>query len=122
MKVIIAGGRDFDNELWLENIMFCLYGDSDYGYEYAHDVTFIGGGAKGADELGEKWACENVLKYEKYPADWNKHGKAAGHIRNTQMAKDADVLVAFWDGKSKGTHHMIGTALDHGLEVHVYRY
>lgn len=51
-----------------------------------------------------------------------RHGKAAGYLRNTEMAKNADALVAFWDGMSLGTRHMIETAKAHGLNVRVKRY
>lgn len=57
-----------------------------------------------------------------FPADWNAHGKAAGPIRNQQMAQEADVLIAFWDGKSRGTKDMIEKATRAGLDMHVYRY
>ena len=54
--------------------------------------------------------------YEHYPP------KQAPLIRNAEMAEEADVLVAFWDGKSRGTRHMIGCAFKEGLEIHIYRY
>lgn len=57
-----------------------------------------------------------------FKADWDKHGKAAGFKRNTEMAKYADALIAFWDGKSKGTKHMIDTAKSHNLKVRVIAY
>lgn len=57
-----------------------------------------------------------------FPADWDRYGKAAGYLRNTEMAKNADALVAFWDGMSLGTRHMIETAKAHGLKVRVKRY
>jgi hypothetical protein len=62
------------------------------------------------------------LKHMLFKADWDKHGKAAGPIRNQQMAQEADGLIAFWDGKSRGTKDMIQKALNYGLETHVYRY
>lgn len=57
-----------------------------------------------------------------FPANWDKHGKSAGHIRNAEMAKYADALVAFWDGKSKGTKGMIDYATRCNLRVKVVRY
>ena len=84
--------------------------------------TVVHGTARGADTLGCQWASTWGLSIMPFPADWHTHGKAAGHIRNAEMADYADVLVAFWDGESKGTKGMIDVALKKGLEVHVYRY
>jgi hypothetical protein len=78
--------------------------------------------AKGADALGEQWAIANWCPIKEFPADWDAHGKAAGYIRNEAMAKVADVLVAFWDGKSRGTTSMIKLALEYKLEMHIYKY
>lgn len=57
-----------------------------------------------------------------FPADWNKHGKAAGPILNAEMAEVADALIAFWDGKSRGTANMIQLAKDKGLKVAIVYY
>jgi hypothetical protein len=124
MKVIIAGGRDFDDLEQMEDDMWQLFGHVDYGYSQAanFDLEFLGGGAKGADALGKRWAKEEDMKYTEFPADWAQFGKQAGPLRNIQMAIAADVLVAFWDGESRGTEHMIEAAMDHNLEIHVYRY
>lgn len=120
MKVIIAGGRDFEDYQFLEDTLWDLYGDRDYGLR---DVTeIVQGGARGADALGSQFAEVHNLPEREFPADWDKHGKRAGYLRNEEMAEYADVLIAFWDGESRGTRHMIQTALAAGLEVHVYRY
>ena len=68
----------------------------------------------------EKYAKLRDWKFTPYPADWKQHGKAAGMIRNAEMVRAADWVVAFWDGKSKGTKNTIDTALRLGkrLEVH----
>jgi hypothetical protein len=111
MRTIIAGGRDFN-----DFTMLCESMD-----EIPWVVSeVVSGTAKGADRLGERWAGDNPVKL--FPADWNKHGKAAGHIRNSEMAKYAEALVAFWDGKSKGTKGMIETAVKKGLYVKVFFY
>lgn len=80
----------------------------------------LSGGARGADKLGERWAVDNDIPYELWLADWEKHGKAAGQIRNRQMAENAEALIAFWDGRSRGTKNMIDTAKELGLEVRVF--
>ena len=67
----------------------------------------VSGGAKGADTLGERWAKENNIETLIFPAEWDKHGKKAGFIRNHDIIKNCDICVAFWDGKSKGTKHSL---------------
>jgi len=100
MKTIIAGSRDYNNYNHVETML-------DY-FRKEHEVSeIVSGGAKGADALGEQYAKENRIELKVFPADWNKHGRAAGPIRNAQMGDYADQLVAVWDGKSKGTKNMI---------------
>ena len=116
-KVIIAGCRDFnDYELLKEK---CDYFLQD---EKKEDVVIISGHASGADALGERYAQERGFQLETYPADWKAHGRAAGPIRNAKMASVAHALIAFWDGKSRGTKNMIDTATKRGLKVAVVRY
>ena len=116
-KVIIAGCRDFnDYELLKEK---CDYFLQD---EKKEDVVIISGHASGADALGERYAQERGLQLEIYPADWKAHGRGAGSIRNARMASAANALIAFWDGKSRGTKNMIETATKHNLKVAVVRY
>ena len=117
-RVIIAGGREFQNYgLVLDRIEYYLQNKLK-----SDTVIIVSGHATGADSLGERYANEHGLKCELYPADWNAHGKAAGPIRNAQMADNADALIAFWDGKSRGTKNMIETARNKGLRVAVVRY
>ena len=115
-KVIVAGGRDFGNfEL--------LYRKLDtYLANKLPEVTIVSGMARGADTLGVRYAQDRQLTVAKFPAEWKRYGKSAGYIRNQEMAKEADALIAFWDGKSRGTKHMIDIATDKGLLVKVVRY
>lgn len=103
LKLIVAGGRDFSDYPLLvrevTHIAEIVYCDK--------SVSIVGGGARGADQLGEQFAKSNNVQFYKFPADWNKHGKAAGFIRNKQMGDFANALLAFWDNKSRGTAHMI---------------
>ena len=69
------------------------------------------------DKLGEEWARSKGIPVEVYEADWETYGRRAGYIRNASMALVADALIAIWDGESKGTSHMIKTALGKGLKV-----
>ena len=114
MKVIIAGSRGFTNfKLLCERCSFFI-GE--------HDVTIISGTAQGADRFGELFAAKSNYPVRRYPADWKRHGKRAGYLRNEAMAHSANALIAFWDGKSRGTKHMITLAYKHGLKVRVVRY
>jgi hypothetical protein len=83
------------------------------------------GCARGVDQLGEVFAELNSLKCHKFPADWDTHGKAGGHIRNRYMgdfAKEGEGrLLAIWDGKSRGTKGMIEYAQQIGLQGFVWR-
>ena len=110
MKVIIAGGRTFNNYQLLCQIC------DDYLTDYSN-IEIVSGCANGADKLGEKYALEKGYLLEQFPANWNKFGKSAGFIRNEEMAKYSDILIAFWDGESKGTKHMINLANRYGLKT-----
>lgn len=87
-------------------------------HEGIYVTTVISGTARGVDQLGERYAREANLPLEKYPADWEKHGKSAGYKRNEQMASIADALIAVTNG-SPGTRHMIEIAKRKGLLVFV---
>jgi hypothetical protein len=84
------------------------------------DIKIISGCARGADRLGEKYAINRGYLLERCPANWGRYGKAAGFKRNDEMANIADVLIAFWDGVSSGTEHMIFIAKERKLQVFVY--
>ena len=117
-RVIIAGCRDFD-----DYGMLCKHCDRILSQKVAtHQIVIISGAARGADTLGERYAHERGYAVEKYPADWNRDGKAAGPIRNAQMAKVADALIAFWDGNSRGTQNMIDLARLKPLPFRVVRF
>ena len=107
MRTIIAGSRgvtqsrfdlDIGRMLWAPSVVLC-------------------GMARGVDLFGKAWAEKNGILVEEYPADWDRFGKSAGYRRNVQMADNADALFAIWDGKSKGTEHMMNIARQKGLYV-----
>lgn len=117
-KTIIAGGRDFmDYNLLKEKVNKILQEK-----KVTHKIVIISGCARGADTLGLRYASENAFDVEEYPADWNKYGKKAGYVRNVEMAENADALIAFWDGKSKGTKHMIDIATERNLPIRIIIY
>jgi hypothetical protein len=112
VKVIIAGGRDITDYATVAMAM------TEAGFAVTEVVS---GTAAGVDRLGEEWAQRRGLPIKRFPAPWTEFGKAAGPIRNRQMAEYADALVAVWDGKSRGTKNMINQARARGLVVHVHR-
>lgn len=80
--------------------------------------SVIEGCARGPDIFAEAWAGERGIAVEHFPADWDAHGKAAGHIRNAAMLRERpDLVVAFWDGRSSGTAGTIKGAEKLGLSV-----
>lgn len=116
MRVIIAGTRSFNNPDMLAAAMdrFAeLYGPVD---------VVISGGARGADTLGERWAQKRGIHIVRMPADWPRYGRAAGAIRNGEMVAQADGLVAFWDGASRGTADVMRQAREKHLHVLVWQY
>lgn len=113
-RVIVAGSRDFDDyDLLREKCDALLARKTD------KNIIIVSGTARGADQLGEWYADERGYQVERYPADWENEGKAAGPIRNAKMADNADALIAFWDGESRGTENMIEEATRKGLAVRV---
>lgn len=117
VKVIVAGGRDFDDYGLLKSKLDKIFSQTD-----KNKIQIISGKARGADQLGEQYATENKLELSTFPADWDKHGKGAGYLRNAEMAAHATHCVIFWDGKSKGTQHMLNLANEKGLKLRVIRY
>jgi hypothetical protein len=114
-KVIVAGGRDFSDYDLLKSKLDNLLVDRD-------PVEIVSGTARGADKLGEFYAKRTQLAVALFPANWDLYGKSAGYRRNEEMAEYADALVAFWDGKSRGTKHMIDLANKSGIQVRVVNY
>ena len=135
-KIIIAGGRNFGYkttslsdgtikiELDIEVVNRAHKHIQEIIQEYKLHSGFeiVSGAAKGADEVGELYASHKGSGVIKFHAEWNKHGKKAGILRNIQMSKYADSLIAFWDGESRGTKHMIDTMRKLGKPVKVIRY
>ncbi len=115
MKLIITGTRNTADAA--DEVCCALW-----EFELARDVTELVSGASGnVDLAGEEWARENDIPIKRFPADRDKHGKAAGPIRNREMAEYANALLAGWDGESKGTANMILEMHRQGKPVFVWR-
>lgn len=107
MRTIIAGSRGITDYAQLEAAVDAS------GF---HITEVVSGCARGADALGEEYARRRGIPIARYPAKWDEHGRAAGAIRN--VARNADALIALWDGRSKGTAHMISVANRAGLKCY----
>jgi hypothetical protein len=116
LRLLVTGARAWSDEvslrqylnawLWTNPTMILVHGDC----------------PTGADAMASKWARDNNVPEEKYPADWNKHGKPAGHIRNKQMVDTSpDVAIAFIQGESRGTNNCLGHIRKAGIPHYVFR-
>ena len=111
MRTIIAGSREGVCMADLEKAM------ESCGWT---PTVVISGDAPGVDKLGEEWADARGIAIERFRADWTRLKRAAGPIRNGQMADAAEALVGVWDGSSPGTKDMIQKARKRGLRVHLH--
>lgn len=98
MKLIIAGSREIElgSDFFLEILRWMVI----------QPREIVCGKARGVDTCGEELGKYLGIPVKCFPADWNKHGRAAGHIRNAEMAKYAEALLLIWDGSSRGSANM----------------
>ncbi len=111
MKVLIAGSRDLIPKLGYIGKLL-----------KANSITpteIVSGGAKGVDTQAQAYAGLHEIPFKLFKADWDTHGKIAGHKRNAQMAEYSDILVLIWDGKSTGSLNMLETMSKLGKKIHV---
>ena len=116
--LMIVGSRTITDFLFVRNYMNNLIRERFRGCS----ITVVSGGAKGVDSLAERWADENCYNKVVIRADWDKYGKRAGYLRNEEMHKfiadkENRLIVAFWDGESKGTAQNFGLAKQYGNEI-----
>lgn len=118
VRIIIAGGRDFEDPARLETAIDRLTAALD-----RKSIEIVSGMARGADKLGWEYAERRGLRRTPFPADWaNQPRNVAGYLRNEVMAWYSSKLIAFWDGKSRGTRHMVDLAQREGLDIRVVKY
>ncbi len=113
MKIAMVGSRDFSNLNLVKNIIKQIN-------EKYPDAIIVSGGARGVDQTAEIAAIRCGLETLIFPADWETHGKKAGFLRNAQIVENCDILLAFWDGLSKGTANTIDIALNLKKKVYIY--
>lgn len=104
MKLIIAGSRDLNLPI---KTMFDFLNILLSGFNPEKIEEIVSGTARGIDSAGEKLAEEHHIPVKRFPAAWDKYGKAAGPIRNKEMAEYADTAVVFINNMSKGSLDMV---------------
>jgi len=115
-KVIVAGGRKFSGAARMAEKL------DTYLANHMGDAMILSGGAIGADRMGESYAHKRELECIRIPAPWDELGKSAGYVRNDFMAQHADACIVFWDGKSRGTKHMIDCSIKRRIPLRVITY
>ena len=119
-RVIIAGGRDFNDYEYMSTKLNELFKDQNVFNNKA--IKVISGMAKGTDTLAIRYADEHKLTKILFPANWKEYPRIAGFLRNNDMLSIATHLIAFWNGESSGTKHMIEIAQMKGIPVWVFEY
>jgi hypothetical protein len=111
VKIAVVGSRSWTRTDIIEEYLESIFRGGD---------TLVSGGAAGADGYAENWArhyTQRDVKVDIRRPDWRRHGKGAGLIRNQEIVDNADMVIAFWDGKSRGTNDTIEKAGRRGLYV-----
>ena len=111
-RVVVAGSRNFNDYNLLSS-------ELDKFLAGKKNVTIVSGTARGADRMGEQYAAEHGYKIDQFPAEWSKYHQGAGPIRNLEMVKTADAVVAFWDNQSTGTKNIIDCAKQENIPYKV---
>ena len=115
MRITIGGCRDYNNyEVFSEFVSECISKIN------SENIVILSGHCSGVDEMAEKYAKEKGYELEIYPADWKKYGKAAGPKRNKEMVRNSNAVIAFWDGKSRGTKNLIDLAKKKDIQIKIY--
>lgn len=108
MKIAVVGSRDFNDAQLVYEVLS--------RFNISHIVS---GGARGADTLAIDYAEVIGIPYTVYEANWDKYGRIAGFIRNNDIVKNSDKVIAFWNGVSKGTQHTLICARNHNKLLHI---
>ena len=115
MKLAVVGSRTFNDYDLLKSKL-------DEIHKRKPITVIVSGGAKGADSLAERWARENRIELLIFLPDWDKYGKKAGYLRNEDIVKNSDAVVAAWNGESKGTEHSINLAKEYNKSCLIIKF
>ena len=107
MKVAIIGSRN----LTVDNLQKYLPDDT---------TEIVSGGAKGIDSCAKAYALANGIKLTEFLPEYNKYGRGAPLKRNLQIIQYSDLVIAFWDGKSRGTEYVIKNCKTENKPITVY--
>ncbi len=113
-QLIVAGGREIGNVPLIRR-------EINQAWRDIGPFEVVSGTARGVDSIAADLAKQAGITVHEYPADWDRFGKSAGYRRNEQMASVATHLLAFWDGESKGTGHMIDIAGNVGVPARIIK-
>lgn len=116
MNIAVVGSREFNDEEFIWNKLEQLFEEHDL---IKKDITIISGGAYGVDSIAEEYADNNNIDKIIFPADWGAYGKQAGFIRNYKIVDNSDMIIAFWDGISRGTAHTIEVAKNRDVPIQI---
>ena len=118
-RVIVCGGRDFNDKIKCFDALDDIFAGID-------GIEIVSGHAKGADLFGEHYAHTHGIPVTVFKPDWERYGRGAGPIRNKAMLdyamEEKPMVIAFWDGKSRGTKNMIEISTKAGADVRVIDY
>ncbi len=117
-RIVIAGGREFTDFNYMVQALDHVLSAK----KLTHEIVIVSGKARGADQMGERYAKLRGYAIDDHPANWDLWGKSAGYRRNEEMARNSEATVAFWDGVSKGTKHMIDLTEKVGNICKVFNY
>lgn len=116
MRIGVIGSRSFIDYPLLKEVL----DKATIGVK--ENIYIISGGAKGADSLAQKYANERGYKMTIFKPIWELYGKAAGPIRNQHIIDSSDLIIAFWDGESRGTKDALTKAYFSGKDTKVIKY
>ncbi|MCQ4022767.1 MULTISPECIES: DUF2493 domain-containing protein [unclassified Ruminococcus] len=108
MKVAVIGSRT----LTVNNLQDYLPHNTD---------EIVSGGAIGIDSCAKKYATKNKIKYTEFLPDYKSYGRSAPLKRNIQIIDYSDMILAFWDGKSRGTQHVIKCCMETGKKIKIFK-
>jgi predicted Rossmann fold nucleotide-binding protein DprA/Smf involved in DNA uptake len=116
MRIAIVGSRNIKDYDFVNSCFNKILTD-----ENIEDYEIVSGGADGVDSIAREIAINNKKTITEFFPDWKKYGKSAGFVRNKYIVESADILIAIWDGESKGTKNSINTAMKLNKKIFVFK-
>ena len=115
MKIVIGGSRTYTDYKAFSEALDSVLPDIP-----ENEITILSGHCKGVDAMAERYAAEHKICLQVYPAEWSIYGRAAGPVRNRRMVEECDMVIAFWNGSSRGTVSLIESAKKQGRDVVIF--